>query len=141
MTETCGLCDFMCHRGRTILGAHDPAVCYPAQGWEIVGKGESELLMPDGGTLTASLFRAFKDGRYERVLYWFQPVGRWPDSPFPEAFRRVLDSVRGQPQYAFVRLSTAELGEGDPEHRIREFARLIVPAVRLALESAPPSAP
>ena len=125
------------HRGRALQGAHDPAVCYPAQGWEVTEKRETELLMPNGRMLTAEFFGAFKGGRFEWVLYWFQPVGRWPGSALPEVFRRVLDSVRGDPQYAFIRLSMPDLGEPGQERRILDFARLIGPEVRRMLEPMP----
>ncbi len=125
------------YRGIVFTGAHDPAVCYPAQGWEVLG-GSRDLKLPmeDGGTLSARLLRVHLRGRKELVLYWYQTVGRWPKSAWAEQILRVYDSLRGSPQYAFVRLSAAATPE--TEDLLLRFAHELAPEVREVLETGRP---
>jgi EpsI family protein len=129
------------YRGVDRSNAHDPDVCYPAQGWEIIGRRETRLRMPDRGELHATLLRAHLDGREERVLYWFQPTGRWPRGALAEDLLRVYDRLRGAPEYAFVRLSTRDATGEAPMERLRSFARVLAPLVRAELESRARQAP
>jgi EpsI family protein len=87
-------------------GAHDPAVCYPAQGWEATPAVEAELPADAGPKPVVKLLSATQGGREELVLYWFQPAGRWPSRGTSELLLRMLDRFHGSGQYAFVRLST-----------------------------------
>ena len=115
-------------------GAHDPEVCYPSQGWEIVHSRFLDLPVRDSGTLHTKLLDIHLQTRTEAVLYWFQPAKRWPGPPALEELLRVLDAIAGRPQYAFVRLS----GPSDPSPTaatdLAEFAAEIAPAIRTAVE-------
>jgi EpsI family protein len=116
-------------------GAHDPALCYPASGWEVTGT-RSVAVAPAGGVVFPGRLLTAHLGRFERkTLYWFQPAARWPGSPLWEQFARVLDSLRGYSQFAFVRISVPVDGEGDAERDLLEFAGEIGWPVRLALSS------
>jgi hypothetical protein len=118
------------YRGIVFTGAHDPAVCYPS------GSRDLKLPMQDGGTLSASLLRVHLRARKELVLYWFQTAGRWPKSAWAEQILRVYDTLRGSPQYAFVRLSAPATPE--TEDLLIHFAREAAPQVRAVLETARP---
>jgi EpsI family protein len=83
---------------------HDPEVCYPAAGWETVATTSVEVPVPGGNSLRAQLFDAQLGAQRQLVLYWFQPVARWPQGVVVEELRILLDAVAGHPQYAFVRL-------------------------------------
>jgi EpsI family protein len=85
---------------------HDPTVCYPAQGWDVVGLRDRELALPGGEALLAHFLRATQGPSEELVLYWFQPPERWPASPRLEPWLRALDGLAGRSRYAFIRLST-----------------------------------
>jgi EpsI family protein len=125
------------YRGIVFTGAHDPAVCYPAQGWDITEARNLQIAMLEGGPLAARLLKAHRQGREELVLYWFQPVGRWPGAAWAEQLLRVYDSLLGTPQYAFVRLSAP--ARPDTEDALVRFARGLGPQVRQVLESAKPT--
>jgi EpsI family protein len=123
------------YQGVDRSNAHDPDVCYPAQGWEIIGRSEIRLTMPDREELHATRLRAHLDGREEEVLYWFQPAGRWPGSALAEDLLRVYDRLRGAPEYAFVRLSTRDVSGEPALERLSGFARALAPLVRAELEN------
>lgn len=114
-------------------GAHDPAVCYPAQGWEILASERFEVPLSNAATLHAQRLEAHLGSAKEAVLYWFQPASRWPAPAAVEELLQVVDAVSGRPQYAFVRLSGPE--DGDAVRDLEEFAALIAKPVRTYVES------
>ena len=124
------------HASRTAYGkgAHDPEVCYPAQGWEIMGTRSVAVPLDDEETLTTKLLATQNGSRREEVLYWFQPARRWPATAMSEELLRVVDAVAGRPQYAFVRLSGPAGGDQMPED-LSAFAAEIAPAVRAVVDS------
>ena len=120
------------YSGTETSGAHDPSVCYPAQGWDAAPPEDRELAVLPGEKLTVKLLAATQAGREELVLYWFQPAHRWPVAASPEHLLRILDRFEGRPQYAFVRLST-DLGTRGDGSRADAEALL----ARMAIEAAP----
>jgi EpsI family protein len=115
-------------------GAHDPEVCYPAQGWEVVRSRGVAIPVGDGATLHATEIELAQGSNREIALYWFQPAQRWPAAPAPEQLLRVFDAIAGRPQYAFVRLSGRLAADGPPGARdLADFARAIAPGVRAAV--------
>jgi EpsI family protein len=114
-------------------GAHDPAICYPAQGWEVLSTRSVEVALPRGERLVGTVFRAHQGRVQQDVLYWFQPAERWPQGQAREQLARVWDAVAGRPQYAFVRLAAmSRAGEG-AERDLLEFASELGWPVRRAL--------
>jgi EpsI family protein len=121
-------------------GAHDPEVCYPAQGWEILRSRPVEVRIGNGDTLVARLLDAHQESARQVVLYWFQPAARWPARAEVEQLARVLDAVAGRPHYAFVRLA-APLGDGfDAARDLEEFAARIAQPIRGHLDELVPVA-
>jgi EpsI family protein len=116
-------------------GAHDPEVCYPAQGWEILQTGLLEVALGDRDTLLTRRLEAHLGPAVESVLYWFQPAHRWPAPAAVEELMRVLDAARGSPQYAFVRLSGPTDGSSTAIRDLAEFAAEIAAPIRAAVES------
>ena len=87
-------------------GAHDPEVCYPAQGWDVVGLSDQAFDLAGGDVLRTHFLTATLGASEELVLYWFQPPERWPGRARFEPWLRALDGLAGRSRYAFVRLST-----------------------------------
>ena len=127
------------YSGYGTTSAHDPAVCFPSQGWDLSQVGYREISLPNGESLTAQLFRA-TDGRHASlVLYWFQPAERWTQGYPEEMLYRVYDAFTGRKQYAFVQLTTPILAPtrlgGEAEREVLdELARDVAPWVRGILE-------
>ena len=115
-------------------GAHDPEVCYPAQGWEIQHSRLLDVPVSDSGTLRTKLLDVHLETRSEAVLYWFQPAKRWPGRLALEELLRVFDAIAGRPQYAFVRLSGPSDISPTAATDLAEFAAEIAPAIRTAVE-------
>jgi len=129
------------YSGSGAAGAHDPQVCYPAQGWDIAALRNREVALGDGRSLTGKLLAANLGGEQELVLYWFQPAGRWPRAAPLELALRGLDALAGRSRYAFVRLSTrvptadAAL-QSAAEQRLVDAARALAPAVRATIDAS-----
>jgi EpsI family protein len=115
-------------------GAHDPSVCYPAQGWDLQGLHNLELELAGGESLVGRMMLATQAGQEELVLYWFQPVGRWPERAPWEPLLRAYDGFSGRPQYVFVRLS-APRGEKTQEELVA-MGRELAPWLRGAMDGA-----
>lgn len=127
------------YSGFESTGAHDPAVCYPANGWDLSTLAAREIRLEDGASLLAHLLLARQAGREELVLYWFQPVDRWPRRAPVEQILRAVDSFRGRPQYVFVRLSTRLEGSvEDGERELVELARELAPWLRSSMSGSGP---
>ena len=118
---------------RTSTQAHDPEICYPAQGWEVTGRSTVEFSVDDGGIVHATLLRAQKHGRHEIALYWFQPAGRWPGPVWKEQLLRVADAMATRPRLAFVRISSPIHRGSEQPDELLELARRLAPSVRRAL--------
>lgn len=115
-------------------GAHTPDRCYPAQGWEIADARDTWLITDDGGRARVRLMRVERVGKSELVVYWFQPVGRWPGMTGIEQLMRVWDTLVGTPQYAFVRVSLPIDEDADWAPELLALARELAPHVRALLE-------
>ena len=116
-------------------GAHDPEVCYPAQGWEILQSESLDVALGDRDTLLTKRLEAHRGLAKETVLYWFQPAKRWPAPAAAEELLRVMDAARGQPQYAFVRISGSSDGGPTAARDLAEFAGEIAASIRAAVEA------
>ena len=114
-------------------GAHDPEICYPAQGWEIMASRDIRIPVGESGSFQARELETHNGVLEEQVLYWFQPADRWPGSYTSEQLTQVLDAMRGRPQYGFVRLSVA--GTRELAGELRELAPEIAVLVRGDVDS------
>jgi len=129
------------YSGTGAVGAHDPQVCYPAQGWDIAALRSREVVLADGKSLTGKLLAANLGGEQELVFYWFQPAGRWPRPALLELGLRGLDALAGRSHYAFVRLSTRlpardAAQQSAAEERLVDAARALAPAVRATIDAS-----
>ncbi len=120
-------------------GAHSPEICYPAQGWEVIEARTTWVPLASGERFRARLVRVAQGNRYEWVLWWFQPSGRWTRGDALEQLLRIYDGVRGNPQYGFVRLSTPALEGELPPRSLVEFAAALAPRVREVVDGARPA--
>lgn len=116
-------------------GAHDPALCYPASGWEVIATRSVDVDLPGGERLVGKLLTAHKGTAERKALYWFQPAARWPGPQSWEQVARIGDSLAGRTQFAFVRISAPVEPGRDSERDLLEFAAEIGWPVRAALAS------
>jgi len=128
------------YAGRASYGknAHDPAVCYPAQGWEILRSESFDVPLVGSEELRTKHLEAHRGSDKETVLYWFQPAKRWPANDTGEQLLRVYDAVAGRPQYAFVRLSGPTDGGPTAKRDLAEFAKEIALPIRVFVEDEDP---
>lgn len=118
-------------------GAHDPRLCYPAQGWSVLSTAPISVPLAGadaGATVEATLLHAQLGDRRELVLYWVQPATRWPSAHALEQLLVIRDAVVGEDRYAFVRLAVPVGATGDKTVDLRDFAREFAPLVRGLLE-------
>ena len=85
--------------------AHRPEMCYPASGWEIVGRGCTTV--PYGGReIQAVKVVAEKDGERELIVYWFASGARTEANFARQQLFMALDRLRTQKYgWAFIRLN------------------------------------
>jgi EpsI family protein len=118
-------------------GAHDPRLCYPAQGWSVLSTAPISVPLAgsaDGATVEATLLHAQLGDRHELVLYWVQPATRWPSAHALEQLLVIRDAAIGEDRYAFVRLAVPVGATGDQTVDLQDFARELAPLVRGLLE-------
>jgi len=114
--------------------AHDPEVCFPAQGWEILARRSTEVMLPSDDQIAATQLEAHLGVQYQTALYWFQPAARWPMSSAVEQLMRIYDAITGRPQYAFVRFTAPSSQKESAIDDLAAFASQIAPAIRAAVE-------
>ena len=93
------------YRGDRTGAPHDPMICYPAQGWSISEDREMQLDLGPEQSIPVRFMRGELSDADELVLYWRQPVGRWPGRMPSEYFLRLRDRALGGSEYAFLRIS------------------------------------
>jgi EpsI family protein len=116
--------------------AHDPHVCYPAQGFDIHDTREERITLPSGEVLHVWLFRARLDQHEQVVAHWFQPMGRWTSQAQLEPWVRMLRALRGNKSYAFVRIA-APVVDGDTraaQRTVEQAVSEVAPWARRILE-------
>jgi EpsI family protein len=128
------------YTGRESGSAHDPSVCYPSQGWDLLHLRSLDVPLRGGEMLSVKLLSAAQAGEQQLALYWFQPPGRWPQREPLEEWLRVLDRLRGRGGHAFVRIALGDSGEPDFTERavpvLIEVAQELAPWLRSALEGS-----
>lgn len=116
---------------------HTPDVCYPAGGWEIVGKG----IWSDGAT-RVNEYVVHREGSVRLVHFWYQSsrssglLGTWTVSVDQLSSRLSTGRADG----ALVRLSTPLVGDevDAARRRLAEFAEALASelAARWPVETA-----
>ncbi len=119
-------------------GAHDPMVCYRAQGWDVEEEGTIALTRRSGG-FDANWALVSEDGRERLALYWWYTAGDLATGDRDSFKARMAASgiLSNITFGAFVRVSTDVL-DGDVESalaRVREFAEDALPHVAAILAS------
>jgi len=122
----------------TRYGAHDPMVCYRAQGWDIEDEGTIALTRRSGG-FDANWALVSEGGRERLALYWWYTAGDLATGDRDSFLARMAASgIRSNITFgAFMRVST-DVHDGDVEAaraRVREFAEDALPHVAAILAS------
>lgn len=95
------------------LQAHQPEVCYGAQGFVVERSGDAAI-SGAFGTLPAKLVYAFQGARTEPIVYWLAVGERITNFGLRQKFRQLQDGIRGKiPEGFLVRASL--IGPDEPE--------------------------
>jgi hypothetical protein len=130
------------YRGVEPGGPHDPMICYPAAGWSIAEDREVRIALGESESFPARFMRGELSGADELVIYWRQPVGRWPGRMPFEFGMRIWDRVFGSSEYAFIRISLRRprlpngISASDME-ALHEMAVALAPWAREAVAARP----
>jgi EpsI family protein len=113
-------------------GAHDPMVCYRAQGWDVEDEGTIALTRRSG-SFDANWALVSEDGRDRLALYWWYTAGDLATGDRDSFMARMAASgIRSNITFgAFMRAST-DVHDGDVESaraRLREFSEDALPHV------------
>jgi EpsI family protein len=105
--------------------AHRPELCYPASGWEIVGKSYTSV--PYGGrSVQARLVIAEQDMSREAVTYWFASGDRTEGNFAKQQLWMALDRLQKQKHgWAFIRVNVPEMyGDEEALELTRSFMKV-----------------
>ena len=82
---------------RQEIKVHQPEVCYPAQGYEIVSLQSHEFKFPSSLVPINGKRLIFKNGnRLEAVSYWIRVGDGYPKSGFDMRFKILKDGLQGK---------------------------------------------
>jgi len=121
---------------------HRPELCYPAQGWKIVGTGYTTLPY-DGRNVRATKVVAEKDDAREIIVYWFASGKRTEANFLRQQFRMAFDRFQTQKYgWAFIRINCpVAYSDEETMNTIRGFAATASdPLVGMLTESPRPHA-
>jgi len=100
-----------------ILQLHRPEVCYPALGFEVHAKQDSNVALPGGGNLPVERMVAVAGQRQECIIYWTRLGEALPRSGSDQRATLLMDAMRGFiPDGVLVR---ASMVSGDPDAAFR----------------------
>ncbi len=119
-------------------GAHDPMVCYRAQGWDIRSEGTIGIARGSGG-FDANWALVSDDDHDRLTFYWWYTAGDLATGDRDSFMARMAASgIRSNITFgAFMRVST-DVRDGDVEAartRLREFSEDALPHVAAILSS------
>ena len=95
---------------KKIGAAHDPMVCFPGQGWTVLGnrKGKIEVGSQSSSAVKYSSMIVGKGGRRELVIYWFQSYDSSSSDTFSQKVHAFLNNFsRHAHGNAFVRVTVS----------------------------------
>lgn len=93
--------------------SHRPELCYPASGWEIVGKSYTHVPYA-GRSVRARLVIAEKDYSREAITYWFASGDRTEGNFAKQQLWMALDRLQKQRHgWAFIRVNVPEMSDDE----------------------------
>lgn len=78
-----------------MLQLHRPEVCYPAVGLDIADRRLTDIPMPGGSRLPATMLTAASSGRTENIVYWTRLGEEFPRSGKEQRSDRLKTAMRG----------------------------------------------
>ena len=113
-------------------GAHDPVVCYTAQGWSVVDRGVTPLSRQGGG-FDANWLLVESRGQKRVAVYWWYTAGDLATGDREKFMSRMATAgVRSNVTFgAFIRISVAvgERGFDEALSTARGFAEEALPNI------------
>ncbi len=112
---------------------HDPAMCFPAQGWHLGNIGTTEIAGEQLNVMNASL-----DQQNMKVMYWL--TGYYPPAPARNPIVKLLAKARAhlipkrEGMSLFVRLTAPDSPAS--QQGLNEFIQQIMPQIRALTQSA-----
>jgi EpsI family protein len=112
------------------LQAHDPEVCYPAQGFQVMSRSTAELRTDFGAIPTRRLETVLQGRRHEPVTYWLTLGNQVTTSRLDKKLKEVKWSVDGYiPDGLLFRVSSLgddkELAYSLHEQFVRDLAKAV----------------
>lgn len=113
-----------------LMKVHRPEVCYTTAGFSVGPLRFPKLVMPNGRVITASIFGAKRDTRYEQVMYWTRVADAFPVSMNAERVATFRSGLRGVvPDGVLVRISSLTRDADEGLHVLSAFAEALVNGV------------
>jgi EpsI family protein len=113
---------------RGMLRAHKPEVCYPAQGFKLLGSADT-VLATAYGPIPARTLRTVLGPRNEPVMYWFAYAGRTSASAWQQRLQSLRLTLTGQvPDGLLFRVSSIDADAQRAWARQGDFVRALLGA-------------
>jgi EpsI family protein len=113
---------------RGVLRAHNPEVCYPAQGFKLLDSADT-VLATEHGPIAARTLRTVLGSRNEPVMYWFAYAGRTSASAWERRLQSLRLTLTGQvPDGLLFRVSSIDADAPRAWARQGDFVRALLGA-------------
>jgi EpsI family protein len=113
---------------RGVLRAHEPEVCYPAQGFKLLEMADT-VLRTEHGLIPARTLLTVRGPRNEPVMYWFAYAGRNSASAWERRLHSLRLTLTGQvPDGLLFRVSSIDADAQRAWQRQGDFVRALLDA-------------
>lgn len=113
-----------------LMKVHRPEVCYTTAGFGVGPLRFAPLVLPNRRVITASIFGAKRDTRYEQVMYWTRVASSFPVSMNAERLATFRSGLRGVvPDGVLVRISSPTRDADVGLRTLSAFAEALVNGV------------
>ena len=123
------------HKG---MNTHQPAICYPAQGFKLVGDLHNAQLPWAGGVVPVQRLVAQRGTRREPITYWLLVGDHVTPFGYAQRLTTLRYGLRGQvPDGVLVRVSSVDANDerayADQQHFVQALLQALPPAHRARL--------
>jgi len=108
--------------------SHSPLICYPSQGWEILGKEKKKSMKIGHNVINYHEIITKKDQTKELVLFWYQSYSLSSTQIYKNKISMGYNKLTGKNgQHAFIRVSVHYTDSNNANENATEFIKTFYP--------------
>lgn len=108
--------------------SHSPLICYPSQGWEILGKEKLKSVKIGNNVINYHEIITKKNQTKELVLFWYQSYSLTSTQIYKNKISMGYNKLTGKNgQHAFIRVSVDHTDSNNANENATDFIKTLYP--------------